>query len=88
MTWVYCEPKSRIRMRECAEIVTSVGAGEFGVRARRRIVRAIDRDEVALSGKASLKMLANFLRRRHVCRATGQEKRNCEGPEGFHLEML
>ena len=88
MTCVYCEPKSRMIMREGVEVVTSVGAGEFGVRVRGRIVRAIDRDEVTLSGKAALKMLANFLRRRRLRRTSAQNYPESYDQQGFHLEML
>ena len=48
----------------------------------------IDRGELAAVGKTALKLVANFLGWRRVCRATGQEKRDCNGQQGFHLEML
>jgi hypothetical protein len=48
----------------------------------------IDWDESAVAGKTAFELVANFLGRRRVCRATGQEKRDGNGQQGFHLEML
>ncbi len=46
----------------------------------------IDRGELTVIGKALLELVANFLCRRRVGRASGQEKGQRNGPQGFHLE--
>src|SRR6187549_2095952 len=90
MTWVYCEPKSRMRIFECAG-----GAAVFTKSVRTccwrfhvRIVRAIHRSECSFSSNATLKFLPRFLDGRLLDRisAGAQQDRARdakEGREGF-----
>jgi hypothetical protein len=64
------------------------GGRSSAARVDIRRLRLIDWDESAVAGKTAFELVANFLGRRRVCRATGQEKRDGNGQQGFHLEML
>ena len=48
----------------------------------------IDRNKLAVTGQAALKLFANFLGWWSVPRATGEKKSEGEDQQGFHLEML
>jgi hypothetical protein len=43
---------------------------------------------VAVGRKIALKLVVNLKSGGRIARATGQEKRDYEGRQGFHLEML
>jgi hypothetical protein len=53
-----------------------------------RILGIAERDEMALTGKTMLKMLANVLARGRILRASAEEAAMNEEREGFHREML
>ena len=64
------------------------GRRSSGARVDVRSFRMINRGELTAVGKTSFELVANFLRRRRVGCAAAQEKRDCKGQQGFHLEML
>jgi hypothetical protein len=92
MTWVYCEPKSRMRILEWAEggaIFT--GLSTWRVRLGRfvvGIIGTIDRAESSMPGYPALEFFARFLRERFFQRigATNGQHRARDangGGEGF-----
>jgi hypothetical protein len=74
-------------MRECAECFTSSLRSALGRRIG--LPGIIERNEMALTGKAALEMFAQFLGRRSVfggaCAHDGGQQQK---QEGLHLEML
>lgn len=61
MTWVYCEPKSRMKILECGVAVCTLGMRLRDAVLRRWIVRrAILRPEPALASYAALQLRADF----------------------------
>ncbi len=55
---------------------------------RSRILGIAERDEMALAGKTTLKMLANVLARGRILHAFADAADWNEDREGFHREML
>ena len=92
MTWVYCEPKSRMRILEWAE-AAAVFTGLWMLRVRFgrldvRIIGTIDRAESSMPGDTALELFARLVHHRFFQRigTTGRHDRACDakgGGEGF-----
>ena len=66
----------------------SAGSRSTGGRVAIRLFRIFERYDLTVAGSAALKLVANLLGRGRLGRATVQEKRDRDGQQGFHLEML
>jgi len=86
MTWVYWEPKSRIRIREWTGFFTG-NSLRLGFR-RRGILGRTQRNKLPLPRKTALKLIAHFRGRRRILGAAGDEGEEREEEKGFHLQML
>ena len=96
MTCVYCEPKSRIRIFECANGATVFTALRMSLRhavlAGRIFGRPLDRAERSLPGYAALKLPLYFLRaalfQRISAAARAHPGKDEQNRHAFHLLIL
>jgi hypothetical protein len=57
-------------------------------RRRNGLIRSIERDDAAPTGKAALKMLAHIIGRGRIVGASAQEAEEKKDREGLHRKML
>src|SRR5262249_41018921 len=96
MTWVYCDPKSRMRTFECVDlsaIFSALGMSLWDAMLSSRITgRSLQRAERSLTGYPAFKLPLNFLRRA-LLEGVGaaNQSQACDREQdrhAFHLRIL